>query len=206
MDQKESSLQLSRSDSKRLIEGASRLTEPLAEQHADPAGGAAAGVVAALAASLAAATADRSREQWEGAGGARAQAQLLRRRALALAEKDADAYAEARAALTERGTGDAGERDLRIGDAVSQAAQVPLQISATAADIAQLSGEIATHGNAEFRADAAIAAVLAAAAAEAAAHLVEINLIAGADQELVALAQRRAQAAAGAASSATQQD
>lgn len=190
-----------------MIEGASRLTEPLAEGDADPAGGAGAGIVAALAASLAAATADRSRKQWEGAGGARAQAQLLRRRALALAEKDADAYAAARAALTERGgTGDPIERDMKIGDAVSEAAQVPLQISATAADIAQLAGEIATHGNAEIRADAAIAAILAAAAAEAAAHLVEINLIAGADRELVALAQRRAQAASSAASSATAQD
>jgi formiminotetrahydrofolate cyclodeaminase len=190
----------------RFIEAASVLTEPLAEGDADPAGGAVAAVAAALAASLAAAAADRSRDEWDEAAGARAQAQALRRRALVLAREDADAYANARAALAERGgPGDPASRDARIGDAVTVAAQLPLRIGATAADIAQLAGEIASRGNADVRADAAIAAAIAAGAARGAAHLVEINLVAGADEQLVARARRQAQTATDAAGAAARQ-
>jgi formiminotetrahydrofolate cyclodeaminase len=192
---------------KRLIEDAASLTAPLAEGGAEPAGGPIAGVIAALAASLAAAVADRSRADWEGAAGARAQAQALRRRALALAAGDVDAYAGARAALAQRGdAADPRVRDVRLGDAVALAAQAPLQIAATAADIAQLACDVATHGSGELRADAVIAALVAEAAARAAAHLVEINLVAGADEQLVALARRQADAAATAAGAATRQD
>ncbi len=189
-----------------LSEAASALTEPLAEGDADPTGGAVAAVAAALAASLAASAADRSRAEWDEAAGARAQAQALRRRALALADQDAEAYADARAALAERGgAGDQAGRDALIGDAVTIAAQLPLQIGATAADIAQLAGQIATHGNVDVRADATIGAALAAGAARGAAHLVEINLVAGADHQLVARARGQAQTAAGAAEAAAGQ-
>ncbi len=198
---------MSESELKRLIEGVATLTAPLAEGDTDPAGGPVAAIVAALAASLVAAAADRSRDQWDGAPGARAQAQALRRRALTLAEGDADAYADARAALAERGgAGDAQARNARIGEAVSLAAFVPLHIGATAGDVAQLASEMATHGTAEVRADAAIAAMLAAGAARAAAQLVEVNLVAGADEQLVAIARSRAEAALAAAALAARQD
>ena len=195
------------SELKRFIEGAAELSAPLAEGDANPAGGPLAAVVAALAASLLAAAADRSRDGWDGAAGARAQAQALRRRALRLAEGDATAYADARAALAQRGgTADSRDRDARIGEAVSLAGQVPLEIGAAAGDVAQLATEIAAHGSADVRADAAIAAILAAGAARAAAQLVEINLVAGADEKLVALARRLAEAALTAAGVAADQN
>ena len=198
---------MSDSELKQFIEGAAELSAPLAEGDANPAGGPLAAVVAALAASLLAAAADRSRDGWDGAAGARAQAQALRRRALRLAEGDATAYADARAALAQRGgAADSRDRDARIGEAVSLAGQVPLEIGAAAGDVAQLATEIAAHGSADVRADAAIAAILAAGAARAAAQLVEINLVAGADEQLVALARRLAEAALTAAGVAADQD
>ena len=198
---------MSDSELKQFIEGAAELSAPLAEGDANPAGGPLAAVVAALAASLLAAAADRSRDGWDGAAGARAQAQALRRRALRLAEGDATAYANARAALAQRGgAADSQDRDARIGEAVSLAGQVPLEIGAAAGDVAQLATEIAAHGSADVRADAAIAAILAAGAARAAAQLVEINLVAGADEQLVALARRIAEAALTAAGMAADQD
>lgn len=198
---------MAESELRRLIEGVTTLTAPLAEGDTDPAGGPIAAIVAALAASLIAAAADRSRDQWDGAAGARAQAQALRRKALTLAEGDANAYADARAALAQRGgAGDQQTRNARIGEAVALAAYVPLEIGATAGDVAQLASEIATHGTGEVRADAAIAAILAAGAARAAAQLVEVNLVAGADEQLVALARRQAEAALAVAGLAAEED
>jgi formiminotetrahydrofolate cyclodeaminase len=166
-----------------------------------PPGGATAALVAALAASLAAAAADRSRAQWDEAGGACAQAQALRRRAAELAERDVAAYAAARTALAQRHletevAEDDGARNWRLGVVVEEAARPPLELAARAADIAELAGVIATHGADDVRADAVIAAQLAAAAARAAAILVRINLVLGGEQQSPALAQRYADAAA----------
>jgi formiminotetrahydrofolate cyclodeaminase len=171
-----------------------------------PAGGATAAFVAALAASLAAAAADHSREQWDDAGGACAQARALRRRAAELVERNVAAYAAARSALGQRhleadvGEGDEA-RNWRLGVAVEEAAGPPLELAAGAADIAELAGLIATNGADDVRADAVIAAELAAAAARAAARLVRINLVLGVDQHSAALAQRYADTAAAAAAS-----
>src|SRR5438270_5446490 len=91
--------------------GLQGLVETLEQRFASvggyPAGGAVAALAAGLAASLTAAAADRSRREWDEAGGARAQAQALARRAAALAERDAAEYVLARTALDERG----GERE-----------------------------------------------------------------------------------------------
>jgi methenyltetrahydrofolate cyclohydrolase len=178
------------------------------DAHPYPGGGAVAALVAALAASLAAAAADRSRTRWEDAGGARAQAQALRRRAIELAERDAAAYAAAREALARRGLEpgvtpgeDQAARDWRLGTAVERAAGPPLELAATAADIAELGGVIAMHGAAEVRADAVVAAMLAAAATRAAAQLVQINLVVG-EQQPAVLARGYADAAAAAAAAA----
>jgi formiminotetrahydrofolate cyclodeaminase len=169
-----------------------------------------AALVAALAATLAAAAADRSREVWDEAGGARAQAHSLRGRAVSLAERDADTYAAARLALAERGIdiepGDDPEqqraRDWRLGRAVMRAAKAPAELAASAADIAELAREIAARGAYDIRVDAVIAASLAAAAARAAAQLVEVNLVVGGDQEPAVRARTQADAAAAAAASA----
>lgn len=170
-----------------------------------PSGGAVAARVAEMAASLAAAAADASREHWPDAGGARAQAQALTRRAGQLAESGAGAYGRARWALARRGDATRGEdqtrRDWRLGLAVEEAAQAPLQLAASGADIAELAAEIAKQGADDVRADAVIAALLAAAAARAAAGLVQVNLVVG-DKEPAVAACRYAEAAAAAAARA----
>jgi formiminotetrahydrofolate cyclodeaminase len=170
----------------------------LAEGASGPAAGEVAGEVAALAAALCAAAADRSRDCWPEAAGVRAQALSLCRRALAVAERNAVAYAQARAALASRGAGaeSSEARDHHLGTQVRLAAVPPLAIAEIAADVAHLAGEIADHGAPEHRADAVVAVRLAAAAASAAAHLVEVNLVAGADEKLPARARRHAAAAA----------
>lgn len=188
-----------------LIAGTSTLSEQLAAGDVHPPGGAIAALVAAWAASLAAAAADRSRAEWEDAGGARAQAQALRTRALKLAQSGAQAHAEAVAKLKARGRdGEPKEertevRDWRLGHAVEQAAEPPLDLAACGLDIAQLAQTISIHAAGDVRADAVVAAQLAAAAAAAGAHLVAINLVVGGDREPAMRARTLAQAAAAAA-------
>jgi hypothetical protein len=75
-------------------------------------------------------------------------------------------------------------------------------LGACAADVASLAAVVAVHGTPDLRANAVVAAKLAAAVADCAAHLVEINLVAGADQDRIGLARRRAQTASEAARSA----
>ena len=170
---------------------AALLEEPV-EGSAYPVAGAVAAVVTGLAASLTAAAADRSRAAWGEAGSARAQAQALGRRALGLAEQDAMRFATARDALARRGSGEAGAADHELGAAIRRAAEPPMALAATAADTARLAAEVAQHGAGEVTADAVIAARLAAAAAQAAVRLVEINLVVGGDPEPAATARQDA--------------
>jgi methenyltetrahydrofolate cyclohydrolase len=191
-----------------LVEGTQALVGRLAEGDVEPPGGAIAALVAAWAAALAGAAADRSREHWDGAAGARAQAQSLRTRALRLLERGARAHAEAMDTLAGRGrpAGSDSERaqlrDWRLGEAVKQAAEPPLELSACALSVAQLAQLISAHAAGEVRADAAVAAQLAAAAASAGAHLVEINLVVGGDRRPAVHARQLAEAAASAAAQA----
>jgi methenyltetrahydrofolate cyclohydrolase len=67
-------------------------------------------------------------------------------------------------------------RNTLIGETLTRAAHVPLEIAKCAADVADLAAEIAVSGNPNLRGDAAAAATFAASAARAAANLVEINL------------------------------
>jgi formiminotetrahydrofolate cyclodeaminase len=195
-----------------LVDGTVVLARRLAEDDAEPPGGAIAALVAAWAAALAAAAADRSRDGWDGAAGARAQAQSLHTRALRLLERGTRAHAEAMETLAGRGRGAhpdaerAEVRDWRLGQAVKQAAEPPLELSACALTVAQLAQLIASHAAGEVRADAAVAAQLAAAAAKAGAHLVEINLVVGGDRQPAAHARELAEAAAAAAAQASALD
>jgi formiminotetrahydrofolate cyclodeaminase len=192
-----------------LVDGTAALSRRLAEGGAEPPGGAIAALVAAWAAALAGAAADRSREGWDGAAGARAQAQVLSTRALRLLERGARAHAEAMETLAaRRRRADAQRereevRDFRLGQAVRQAAEPPLELSACALDVAQLAQLIASHAAGEVRADAAVAAQLAAAAARAGAHLVEINLVVGGDRQPAVRARELAEAATTAAAQAS---
>ena len=195
-----------------LVEGTEALARRLTTSGVEPPGGAVAALVAAWAAALAAAAADRSREQWDDAGGARAQAQSLQARALRLVERGALAHAEAMDTLAGRGrradtdSEHAQLRDWRLGEAVKQAAEPPLELSACALSVAQLAQLISAHAAGDVRADAAVAAQLAAAAARASAHLVEINLIVGGDHRPAVHARELARAAASAAADASALD
>jgi hypothetical protein len=157
-----------------------------------------------MAASLLALVADRSRPEWPEAPGAAAQAHALGRRALVLAERLAETYDAAREALDAVGQpeGDVPGRDLELGRLVAAAAEPPLALGACAADIASLAAVVAVHGAPDLRANAVVAARLAAAVADGAAHLVEINLVAGADQKQLGLARMQARTATEAARSA----
>jgi formiminotetrahydrofolate cyclodeaminase len=186
-----------------------RLVAELADEFAQgggyPAGGAVAALVAGLAASLIAAAADRSREEWDEAAGARAQAQALGRRAAALVELEQVQYAQARLALQARPeeTEPPDEvRDWALGLAIRSAAAPPLELAATAADIAELASTVAARGAGDVRPDAVVAATLAASAARSAAVLVQVNLVVGGDSEDAAQAVRAAEAAAQAAAAA----
>ncbi len=188
----------------RLIAGLAALSEPIATQDVDPEAGAAAALTVALAASVAAAVAERSRPGWSEAAAARAQAQALRRRALELAERDLAAHADARQRLTARGTDGGAAQDWQLGQALSAAAEPLADLAACARDVAQLAELLAGQADADVRPDAAAAALLSAGAARAAAHLVEINLVAGADESLVAAARDRVREAEQAANAASQ--
>ena len=170
-----------------------------------PASGVITGIVLGMAASLLAVAADRSRESWAGAPGAVAQGRALQRRAASLAGDNSKAYDFARAALA-RGPlpeGTPEQRDWALGRAVAAAADPPLALAGCADDVAHLALTLAEHGSADVRADAVAAAQLAAGAAAAATHLVEVNLVVGADEARTGQAHRHASSAAEAARAAT---
>lgn len=176
-----------------------RLADFLAEIAAPtpvPGGGFVAGIAVAMAAGVVSMAA-RMSEEWPEHRGASAQAETLRTRATELASANADAYADALAAL-------AGKeeryrtRDETMGDALARAADVPLAIGDAATAVAALAAEVAEHGEPRFRADCAIAASLAAAAARSAAVLVDVNLGTTGGDERTARARRQADDAAAA--------
>jgi formiminotetrahydrofolate cyclodeaminase len=186
----------------RLISGVAELSEPLANQTANPPGGVATALVVAVAAAVTAAAAERSRSVWDQAPAVRAQAQALRRRALELAARDAIAHAEARQRMAARGGALSQTDDWRLGQAIEAAAQPLLELAACARDVAQLAELLAGHAEGDVRPDAVVAATLCAGAARAAAHLVEINLVAGTDDRRLADVRERVREAESAATSA----
>lgn len=143
----------------------------LASGEPDPGSGSVAAIVAAMAASLVAKAARSSRESWPEAGGAAAQAEALRSRATPLADADALVYREAHARLRR-----AEGADHTLAASLDRAAEVPLEIARIGADVAALAREVSERCDAALRPDVLGAAVLAAAAAQTAAQLVEANL------------------------------
>jgi formiminotetrahydrofolate cyclodeaminase len=166
----------------------SRLQDLLAQAGPGPAGGSAAAVATTMAAGLVRLVA-RVSDHWEDGPGIAAQASALGDRALSLADDDHRVYARAMAELAAPG------RDATLGTALRRAAEVPLQIAETAADIAALAALAAQEGSDTVRADAWAAAALAEAATVSAAQLVHVNLATRRDDELVSRAEEASRAA-----------
>jgi formiminotetrahydrofolate cyclodeaminase len=154
----------------------SAFCDTLAAETSAPGGGSAAAIAGAMAASLAAMAARFSKEQWEDASGAVAQAEALKARLLPLADEDAVAYENVLLALRMSKEVEEEVRDAAIGDALSRAADVPMEIAAASLDVAMLAADLAELGNQNLHGDAAAAAVIAEAAVRASTNLVEINL------------------------------
>ncbi len=151
------------------------LLDTIAAETPAPGGGSVAAFVTEMAASLAAMAA-RFAHDWDGAAGAVAQAETLRHRAAPLAGDDAVAYENVLTALRMPKELEPEVRNTLIGETLSRAADVPLEIAECAASVSQLAAEIAECGNPNLRGDAASASILASAATRVAANLVEINL------------------------------
>jgi formiminotetrahydrofolate cyclodeaminase len=166
-----------------------RLHDVLAEPGPGPAGGSAAALATTMAAGLVRLVA-RVSHDWDDAPGIAAQAAALGDRSLALADEDHLAYAHAVEQLR------APDRDASLGRALVRAAEVPLRIAETAADVAALAALAARDGAETVRGDAWAAATLAEAASAAAARLVHVNLATRPDDGLSMRADAAARAAA----------
>jgi formiminotetrahydrofolate cyclodeaminase len=168
--------------------------ERLAAERRAPGGGSAAALTVALAGALVAMVARSSRGTWNEASGVASQARALVDRVLPLVNADALVWEQASAALEETGAGDdVLERKLEA------AAAVPIRIAEAGADAAALAELAADRGDGAYRADAVAAALLAAAGADAAAHLVAVNLGVQEDDERLVRARASAEAAGDAA-------
>ena len=148
------------------------LLDRIAEGPPPPGGGSVAALSAAMAAGLVVMAA-----RAHGELGLAAQAHGLRERLVVLAEEDAEALEHALEGLarqTPEGRQEA--RDFSLGRALRRAADQPVLIAEAAEDVALAAAELASRIEGPVKADAAVAAVIAEAAARVAAHLVQINL------------------------------
>jgi methenyltetrahydrofolate cyclohydrolase len=162
----------------------------LADGRPAPAGGAAAALGIALAASLCAMTARVSGRQLPEAAELAAEAERLADLVAPLAQADAEAYgaviaARRRPAGPPPESGRAPGPPADLAAALSDAADVPMQIAEIGARIAALATRLAVHGHPNLHGDAVVAALLADAGTRSACALVRINLSgAGSDERL----------------------
>lgn len=148
--------------------------DAVASREPTPAGGAVAAITAAMAAALVVMAAAFAGDADFDAASIGSEARTLKARAAELAAADAKSYRELIQARG-RSKDDPG-RAGAIGAALAAAAEIPLEVTATARRVNELACVLARSGNRNLRGDAATAAHLAAAAACSAAALVAINL------------------------------
>jgi formiminotetrahydrofolate cyclodeaminase len=149
-----------------------------------PGGGAAAAVTAALAAALVEMVCNLTlgkpsyAEHEQEITGIRARAGGLREAALGQADADAAAFSELMASfrLPRDTEADSAARTAAIQAATVAAASVPLDIAATAAAVTGLAARLPGRSNRNVLSDVGVAALCAAAAIDAAALNVDINL------------------------------
>jgi methenyltetrahydrofolate cyclohydrolase len=174
-----------------------RVTELLDELAQDtplPGAGSVAAIVVAMSASIVTMSA-RLAPDWQDARAVAAQAEAIRRRAAPLAQVDAEAYGAVLTMLREPPDARPEQRDFQLGRAYSVAADLPLRIAEAAEDVAELAVAVADAVDQRYRADVAGAAILAAAAARTAAHLVTVNLAMTEDDPRPGQARKHAEAA-----------
>ena len=152
------------------------LLDGLASDRPVPAGGSAAAAVIAVAAALLEKASALSAKHWASAEVALEQAHALRLRAEELVEADAHAYMSFVEAMRSAKGLRGQARERAVAPARASTVDVPLAIARLGAETVELAGELAAHGNPNLRADAMVAATLAAAAATAAARLTAVNL------------------------------
>ena len=172
--------------------------DELAGGRAAPGGGSALAVAVANAAAVLVMAARVS-----DSGGHAAQAEALRARIAPLAQLDAETYESALAVRDAARDMNDEQRDWKIGQAFSRAAEPPLEIARAALDVAELAEELAKTGAPAIRADAIAAASLAAGAAQGCVAMVEVNLTTLETDPRVAEAKRLAEAASTAADRAS---
>jgi formiminotetrahydrofolate cyclodeaminase len=138
-----------------------------------PGGGSVAAVAVALAAGLSGMAARLSTGQLADAPELADQADSFRRKVAPLATADAESYGSVLAAYREP---DPEARTARVRDALSGAADVPLDVAEIGNDVAGVAARLAEEGNPNLRGDALAAVLLAGAGVRAASALVGINL------------------------------
>ena len=156
-----------------------RSLELVASEESAPAAGSAAATVVALAAALVALVGRLSTRQLDDAPAIVACADRLLHQAVALADEDAAVYGEVRAAYALPKEVDPEGRGRRIRQALERATEVPLEITRVASEAAVLASRLVEHGNPNLEGDAVTAVLLARAAAQASATLVELNVRTG---------------------------
>jgi formiminotetrahydrofolate cyclodeaminase len=160
------------------------LLDGLASDQPVPASGSAAAATVAMASALLEKVARLSRAKWTSADVALDQAQALRLRAEELIEADATAYLSYVEAVRAAKGIQGKARERAIAPAHAATIDVPLAIARLAGEAVELAESLAENGNPNLRADAMVAATLAAAAASAAARLIEVNLSGAGDSRL----------------------
>jgi formiminotetrahydrofolate cyclodeaminase len=132
------------------------------------------GASAALGAALGAGLVEMAARFTGGCEDVAGQAALLRVQLLELGERELSAYEPVLEAFAL--DADDPEREARLREALSDAANSPLEIARAAAVVAALGAELAVSGNTNLIGDAITGVALAEAACCAAARLAEINL------------------------------
>jgi formiminotetrahydrofolate cyclodeaminase len=138
-----------------------------------PGGGSVAAIAVALAAGLAGMAARLSSSQLADAPELAGLADAARLRVAPLAGADAQSYGRVLDAYREP---EPEARTARARDALSGAADVPLEVAEAGNEVVGIASRLAEEGNPNLRGDALAAFLLADAGVRAAAKLVQINL------------------------------
>ena len=146
----------------------------------------------AAAAALVEKSARLSGKQWDGAAAALERAHAIRVESFQLIEEDAQAFLAFIEAVRSKKDVDAAH---------ARTVDVPLRMTRAASEVAELAVQLASHGNPNLRADAVVAATLAAAAAESGLTLISVNLGDAKNDPRLALAKQLARKATGLAAS-----